>query len=211
MYLTRIPLDLTNRKVLFALTSPSIFHGAIESSFGGERKRNLWRVDALKHQKCLLLLSEEKPDLFSLEEQFSPEGECGIVKDYSKLLNQVKKDSVWRFRLCANPTYSLTQGEKRGKKVAHVADREQLSWLKKQAEKNGFMIEENCCRIVRDQWYQFNKGSENRKVRMRLVTYEGVLKVVDPELCQKALICGIGREKAYGAGLLTLYSPRKRG
>ena len=73
------------------------------------------------------------------------------------------------------------------------------------------MMEENCCRIVRDQWYQFNKGSENRKVRMRLVTYEGVLKVADPELCQKALICGIGREKAYGAGLLTLYSPRQRG
>ena len=38
MYLTRIPLDLTKRKTLYALTSPSIFHGAIEASFGGGRK-----------------------------------------------------------------------------------------------------------------------------------------------------------------------------
>ena len=206
MYLTRIPLDLTKRKTLYALTSPSIFHGAIEASFGGGRKRNLWRLDELEHRKYLLLLSEEKPDLSSLEEQFSPEGENGIVKDYSKLLNRIEKDYVWRFRLCANPTHSVMQGGKRGKKLAYTVENEQLSWLKRQAEKNGFLIEEKYCRIVRDQWFQFNKGSEDRKVRMLLVTYEGILKVVNPELCRNALIGGIGREKAYGAGLLTLMS-----
>lgn len=204
MYLSRIPLDLTKRKTLYALSSPSIFHGAVESSFEGERKRNLWRVDELEHRKYLLLLSEEKPDLGSLEEQFSPEQGTGMTKDYAPFLGRIEKDSVWRFRLCANPTHSVMQEGKRGKKLAYAVETEQLSWLQRQAEKNGFLVAENSGRVTRKQWYQFNKGSENRRVRMLLVTYDGVLKVTDRELFIQALTSGIGREKAYGAGLLTL-------
>ena len=204
MYLSRIPLDLTKRKTLYALSSPSIFHGAIESSFAGERKRNLWRVDDLAQKKYLLLLSEEKPDLSSLEEQFSPEEANGVTKDYSPFLNRIEKDSMWRFRLCANPTHSVMQDGKRGKKLAYTIEAEQLSWLQRQAEKNGFLVEENSVRVIRKQWFQFNKGNEKRRVRMQLVTYDGVLKVMDRELFVHALTSGIGREKAYGAGLLTL-------
>ena len=44
---------------------------------------------------------------------------------------------------------------------------------------------------------------------MLSVTYEGVLTVVDAEIFKKALVNGIGREKAYGMGLLTVASIRK--
>lgn len=206
MYLSRIPLDLSKRRTMYALTSPSIFHGAIESSFEGGRKRNLWRLDELEHQKYLLLLSEEKPDLSRLEEEFGKEGEHGLTKDYAAFLNRIEKNSVWRFRLCANPTHSVMQGGTRGKKLAYTVESEQLSWLQRQAEKNGFCVEDRFCRVVQKQWYQFNKGNEKFRVRMLLVTYEGVLKVTDRELFAQALTGGIGREKAYGAGLLTLMS-----
>lgn len=204
MYLSRIPLDLTKRKTLYALSSLSIFHGAIEASFEGERKRNLWRVDELEHRKYLLLLSEERPDLGSLEGQFSSEKGTGMTKDYAPFLSRIEKDSVWKFRLCANPTHSVMQEGKRGKKLAYTVETEQLSWLQRQAKKNGFLVSENSVRVTRKQWYQFNKGNEKRRVRMLLVTYDGVLKVTDRELFVRALTSGIGREKAYGAGLLTL-------
>ncbi len=204
MYLSRIPLDLTKRKTLYALSSPSIFHGAIESSFAGERKRNLWRVDDLAQKKYLLLLSEERPDISSLEEQFSPEEANGVTKDYSPFLSRIERNSMWRFRLCANPIHSVMQDGKRGKKLAYTVETEQLSWLQRQAKKNGFLVSEDSVRVTRKQWYQFNKGNEKRRVRMLLVTYDGVLKVTDRELFVQALTSGIGREKAYGAGLLTL-------
>lgn len=204
MYLSRIPLDLSKRKTMYALSSPSIFHGAIESSFEGGRKRNLWRLDELGDRKYLLLLSEEKPDLSRLEEQFSAEEEHGVTKDYAVLLDRVKTDTIWRFRLCANPTHSVMQEGTRGKKLAYTVEKEQLAWLQRQAEKNGFCMEENYSRVVRDQWYRFHKGNEKREVRMLLVTYEGILKVTDREAFVQALTVGIGREKAYGAGLLTL-------
>ena len=39
---------------------------------------------------------------------------------------------------------------------------------------------------------------------MLAVTYEGMLTVTDAELFRQALTQGIGREKAYGMGLLTI-------
>ena len=39
-------------------------------------------------------------------------------------------------------------------------------------------------------------------------TYEGVLTVTDEELFKAALVQGIGREKAYGLGMLTIVGVR---
>lgn len=44
---------------------------------------------------------------------------------------------------------------------------------------------------------------------MLSVTYEGILKIVDEEKVRKMLIDGIGREKAYGVGLMTLVHMEK--
>ena len=41
MYLTRMELDVGKRDTRKALLSPSMFHGAIESSFVGERERRI--------------------------------------------------------------------------------------------------------------------------------------------------------------------------
>ena len=47
MYLSRTELDPTRRSTMIALTSPQKFHGAVENSFSGERRRRLWRLDSL--------------------------------------------------------------------------------------------------------------------------------------------------------------------
>ena len=61
MYLSRAELDPTRRSTMIALTSPQKFHGAVENSFSGERRRRLWRLDSLNGKLYLLLLSEELP------------------------------------------------------------------------------------------------------------------------------------------------------
>ena len=70
MYLTRMCLDESNPNTAKALASPHMFHGTVERCFGGERKRNLWRIDHLNHQLYLMLLSPDKPDLSAAAEQF---------------------------------------------------------------------------------------------------------------------------------------------
>ena len=63
MYLSRVALDTEQRATMRALSSPSIFHGAVESSFAGERLRNLWRIDKLNGQMYFFLLSSRELDL----------------------------------------------------------------------------------------------------------------------------------------------------
>ena len=73
MYLSRAELDPARRSTMIALTSPQKFHGAVENSFSGERRRRLWRLDSLNGKLYLLLLSEELPDLTGLCAQFGTE------------------------------------------------------------------------------------------------------------------------------------------
>ena len=62
MYLTRVAIDTKRRETMRALASPGILHGAVERCFTGERKRRLWRIDALQHGTYVLILSEDAPD-----------------------------------------------------------------------------------------------------------------------------------------------------
>lgn len=205
MRLTRMELDLKKRRTMFALSSPSIFHGAIESSFQGERSRNLWRIDQLHGKTYLLILSEEEPDLTKARDDLGVDGQPWESKDYAPLLERIADNSVWRFRLCANPTYSEAQEGKRGKVHAHRTPEHQIQWLIRQGEKHGFRMAEGSASVVESRWYHFSKGNTAKNdVSLLGVTFEGTLCVTDSETFRKALKEGIGREKAYGMGLLTI-------
>lgn len=203
MYLTRMKLNTDNRNVMRALVAPNLIHGAVESSFSGDRKRCLWRIDRLGGNTYLLLLSQERPDLRKAADQFgSSEWE---TISYEPLLERVVKGSQWHFRLVANPTISRSQGSgKRGKIYAHSSTRFQREWLLKKAEKHGFLIDEDQFDIKGSQWFRFRKKEGGHTVSLLQVTYEGILTVDSPELFKTMLKEGIGREKAYGMGLLTI-------
>ncbi|MBR1383080.1 MAG: type I-E CRISPR-associated protein Cas6/Cse3/CasE, partial [Ruminococcus sp.] len=69
-----------------ALASPSIFHGAVSSSFSGKRPEVLWRIDSLNGDLYMLILSQNKPELENFCEQFSKQS-CGETRDYDILLD----------------------------------------------------------------------------------------------------------------------------
>lgn len=105
MYLSRVELDPTRRSTMAALAAPQKLHGAVESAFGGERRRRMWRLDRLGEQLYLLLLSEDAPELSGVVEQFGT-GAAAETRSYDPLLQRVEPGSCWQFRLTANPTKS---------------------------------------------------------------------------------------------------------
>lgn len=201
MYLSRITLNIALRETMKALVSPSIFHGAVERSFDGARARRLWRIDDLNGKKYILILSEVEPDLKNFARQFGYDGEYEI-KDYAPLLNRILNGEKWRFRLTANPVVSKSHG----KIMAHITPEFQKKWLRSRAEKLGFSLNEAEFQTVQSKWYDFRKkgGEGNYRIRLLSVTFEGILTVTDAEQFKATLCNGIGREKAYGQGLLTV-------
>ena len=207
MYLSRIMLDAAKPKTMLALASPNLFHGAIESSFPGVRTRKLWRTDTLRGQRCLLILSDEAVDWSSVCAQFGMNGMPPETKQYDALLNRFMQGSRWQFRLRANPTSAVKQNASRGKVLAHCTTKHQMQWLADRAEKHGFLLSPEEYLVTENKWYAFRKGDKNQ-VRMLAVTYEGILTVTNAERFRQTLTQGIGREKAYGMGLLTVMAPR---
>ncbi|NCD09193.1 MAG: type I-E CRISPR-associated protein Cas6/Cse3/CasE [Negativicutes bacterium] len=210
MYLSRIALEVERRETKKALIYPSLLHGAIEQSFEGERQRRLWRIDTLKDNVYLLLLSADKPDFTNLNAQFGFKDNLtkGESRDYGDLITKLHVGQRWHFRLKANPTKSASSVQNkcaRGKVIAHVSAERQKEWLLNRSSKNGFCLNEEDFTVVNTHWYKFKKQKNiNGEVIFRTATFEGVLTIVDVDMFKDALVQGIGRAKAYGCGLLTI-------
>lgn len=207
MYLSRIKLDTTRSKTMKALASPNIFHGAIEMAEDvpkEELSRKLWRVDTLNGNRYLLILSQKKLDFSSVAEQLGYDSTFE-TKDYSPFLEKITNGSRWNFRLRANPTVCRFNPEKQKNQiVAHITPEFQKEWLKKQAEKNGFVLTDGEWLVTGSERCTFRRNGNKKPVRIMSATYEGILTVTNAEVFRKALTTGIGREKAYGFGLLTI-------
>lgn len=209
MYLSRVPLNVNLRETMKALASPSKFHGAVESSFSGEKKRRLWRLDTLFGQQYILILSEDIPDLEGFSSRYGYVGRYE-TKDYSPFLDKIKEGQLWGFRLTANPTVSKMRENSRGKVLAHITSEHQKGWLIKRAADLGFSLEGKSFEVVQSKWYRFYKKDFDKasSVQLLSVTFEGILTVKDAEKFRQMLCDGIGREKAYGMGLLTIVKRR---
>lgn len=204
MYLTRMELDTAKRAAVMALSSPNRIHGAVESAFA-ERKRTLWRIDRLAGKTYLLLVSEDRPDLGSAVKQFGTENGWES-RDYTPFLEKIWAGDRRRFRLTANPVITKSAGSgNRGSVLAHVTVEQQEQWLADRAKKHGFSVATGEFSAVSSSWITLRKGKEGgRLVSFRSVTFEGILTVTDAALFRETLKNGIGREKAYGCGMLTV-------
>lgn len=233
MFLSRIELDPQNRNTMRALNWPVVMHGAIERSYINKDERKLWRVDYLQNRCYLLVLSESKPDFTNLRAQFCKDNISWETRDYQPLLDRIQNGQKYRFRLCANPVHctkkkvGLKDNQQRGRIRAHVTQDQQCLWLIDKAIHCGFSVDKGepfnhtdsegnnitywthpGFEIVHTTWRHFNKDASDRSrknlVTLRTATYEGILTVTDAEVFRNKLVEGIGREKAYGCGLLTV-------
>ena len=207
MYLSRVELDIGNRQKLHDLTHVGAYHNWVEASFpkeveSGVRTRKLWRLDHIGRKTYLLVVSEEKPNL----DRFEKYGVSGTAesKDYSQFLSSIKTDKPYRFKVVLNPTHSVArESGGRGKVYPHVTADKQLEFLEKKADANGFRLIPGNYQIT-DRSYQLLRKKGHPDVHISVVTFEGLLEVTNIELFLKAMTKGIGKEKAYGCGMLTI-------
>lgn len=215
MYLSRVEVDYTNRQKTKDLTHLGAFHNWVEQSFpdeieAGVRERHLWRLDTIANRQFLLVLSNKEPDgdqlsRYAVNNSF-------LSKEYEQVLDNIHQGQTLRFRLTANPTHAVNEGSgKRGKVYPHVTVEQQRNWLLNRAAKLGFSIPsaltdddemKPAFDVVSRDYPVLHHG--RRKMRLSRVSFEGLLKIEDLELFKQTLITGVGREKAYGMGLLTV-------
>lgn len=217
MYFSRVEVDRNNRQKIQALTHLGAYHNWVEQAFpidpdAVERPRHLWRLDQLGDHQYLLVVSEMKPNLQALE-RYGVVGSAQ-TKDYDRLLDSLKVGQHFRFRLVANPSYSVPQANgKRGRVYPHVTVTQQRQWLCDKAERSGFEIltdSNDTPRfdiVARD--YPVLHRKAGRGVRLSRVAFEGELQITNLDLFIHAMTAGIGREKAYGMGMLTVIPMRQ--
>lgn len=205
MNLYRIRLNQLKKSTVRAFSNPNLFHGAIERSIQDKRERVLWRIDKLQGNIYLLMLSNQELETSHLVNQFGYPEEKAQVADYNRLLDKIQNGSQWIFRLCANPVNRTAANlDQRGKVLAHTSEKHQLEWLEHQGKRHGFTVDLKKTSVRSIRWVSFKKTSSNNPVSFKEAAFEGVLTVTDSTLFRNALINGIGREKAYGMGLMTI-------
>ena len=203
MYLSRVILDDSNRKVIEGIVRPSLFHGAIEWSTGKERMRNVWRIDHLQGKNCILIATQEVPDLVDFQRQFGLKDEEPLTKSYDTFLQSLQSGQQWRFRVKINPV-KVREGKR-----YPVLNKDLYAWFSEKALSAGMDINTESLNIMEIKDYNFYKdvsmrSQRGRYVRFKAVTFEGVMKITDANRVRHALTSGIGKEKAYGCGMLTL-------
>lgn len=114
-----------------------------------------------------------------------------------------------RFMLIANPIKMIndergrknTEGEPKKCRVPLVREDDQRGWIERKLLDTA-SIES----IVIDPIFplRFRKGKEDRAGKIKPISFQGILKVEEPENMMELVRKGIGPAKAFGCGLLSL-------
>lgn len=205
-YISRVEIDTENRRKIAELTHLGAYHNWVEKSFpkefaAGERSRKLWRIDQLNGKSYLLIVSKSEPDMVQLEAYGVPEtGQC---KTYDAFLQGLAHGQKMSFRLTANPVRAVKKDNQRGIIYPHITVEKQLEYLEKRAEKLGFsLVGQNYQIVQRDFPILRKKGGKN--IKLARAIYEGYLIIENAEVFKKTLTEGVGKEKAYGFGMMTV-------
>ena len=212
MYISRVIIDRDNRRKIRDLTHVGAFHNWVESSFPKEfqnhtRSRKLWRIDRINDVDYLLVISQEMPDLEKLE-TYGVNGSAH-TKPYLTFLNKLEEGMKAKFRVVLNPVIAILEGphQKRGRVMPHVTVEQQMKFLMDRSIKNGFLLKEDEFIITNREFVPYRKSNQ-KKIDLSKVTYEGMLTITDLEKFKETLTQGFGKKKAYGFGLLTIIPER---
>ena len=200
MYLSRMVLNLKNKEALAEVSNIYELHRTIMSAFPSQSKgdpgRVLFRVEEGTESfgKVVLIQSQYKPDwnyLRVANDYLLREPE---TKEYNPVVSNGK---IYRFRILGNPTV-----KKDGKRLALYNDDDQVKWISRKAESNGFTI--------LDMVHTSKEGLKGKKpgqmefITLHSVLFEGSLRVDDQEKFIDCLGKGIGSGKGFGFGLISI-------
>lgn len=225
MFLSRLLLNPHARQVQTELVRPYQMHKTIMQAFPSPlpaEERILFRVDSSFNSGLITLLVQStcRPMWEHLSSLGAIEGfpyllpANGLpshvnanpaVKPLSLHLHQ---GQLLAFRLQANPTKKIKlPGRKNGSRVSIKGEVEQITWLERKMGLAGAaLVSGNSISSGLAVGHQ-TRRDKNNKLTWYIVRYDGILRIVDPDLFQMAVRQGIGSSKAFGCGLLSLARP----
>lgn len=167
------------------------------STFNENRHGFLFRVERI---------DIGQPIRFLVQSRSSPEQAPGLSLLGSREFRpKPRVDQKLAFILTANATkkirdkqFSAKPGKKNDKcRVPLIKEEEQKAWMARKIK--GIVVLENVSVIFHPPVF-FQKGY--RAGKLSIVTFEGILRVVNPEKLVALLRNGIGPAKAFGCGLM---------
>lgn len=231
MYLSRLALNVNDRRVRRDIASPYELHRTVWRAFPPNGPgRVLFRLDPDPSglHSFVLVQSDLQPDWTQLAEKGANYLLDHELKTFQPSFTPGQR---LRFRLRANPTKKVgtwSKAErlatdrnthtKNGHRLALLREEEQLTWLLHKAEPGGFRIPGQWIHqsdrkvanfrveITPEGWLHCGKHGHNEG-RLFSVRFEGLLEVTDPDRFAQTLAEGIGPAKGFGFGLLSLAPP----
>lgn len=202
MFLSRLILNANHPQAKSEAIHPYELHRTICRAFENPNEaRILFRTDTDRPGEIQVIVqSLLPPDWDSLETK------DGYIKDIGEPkkveLAGLKPGMPLRFRLRCRPSKRIgdNESEEKGKRRTITEKDEIFTWLERKADENGFDVKDAA--FDRVYWHD-SKGGKDAKP-LGAVQFDGVLVVTDPDRLRKAVRNGIGPQKAYGFGLLSL-------
>ena len=216
MYLSRLTLNPHNRRVQKEIAAPYEMHRSLMRAFPDELEKELervlFRLETEPHSGALTLLvqSQMLPDWSWLAEP----GVRGYLLPVNEPNPAVKPfdlnlapGQVLAFRLRANPTVKRRFNEQNHKRVGLCREEDQIDWLKRKGEQNGFRLLSARTSHQDTVTGTIRRNSQKHDLQLLSVQFDGLLQVVDPDRLRQAVYNGIGSGKGLGFGLLSLARP----
>lgn len=205
MYLSKLILDSRHPQARRDLADAYEMHRTLARAFApnddAPPERFLWRLEYdsrpdADERATVLVHSAIPGNWYALRDisSYAPGLHGNKFVDLDKLLQAERR---FHFRLTANPTVTRA-----GKRYGLVREDEQLIWLARQGERNGFRALE----VTRSASAHMSvkQGKTGRRITVQTALFDGVLQITDRNALRQALLGGIGHAKVLGLGMLSL-------
>lgn len=201
LYLSKLIINLYDKDVLYHLDDCIYWHKNIMSGFPN--------IDSKTPRKDLGVLFRKNFSQSGLviyvQSMVEPnwENKSWIYNYESKLISKVvdsfKLGNIYHFDLLCIPYYVDSKDKIR----SFVTDVDKKDWLKNKEVYNGFeVLSDNLC--VKSNSEYFKGIGDNKKLKIEATNLIGRLRITNVEKFRNFYLTGVGREKAYGAGMLLL-------
>lgn len=203
MYLTKLTLDPRHAQARRDLADPYEMHRTLARAYAPDADtpppRFLWRLERRADDQLSSVLLVQSEHLANWSKLETLPGYIVAIHadkpvDLEQLIQPAKR---YHFRILANPTVTRD-----GKRLGLMREDEQLGWLARQGERNGFTVL-GCIRSA-NELLRIRQGKTGNRITVQTALFEGVLEAADAQHLRSALLNGLGHAKSLGLGLLSL-------
>jgi CRISPR system Cascade subunit CasE len=195
MHLSRLTLNPRSKAARRDAANPYEMHSTLARVLDPETGF-LWRLE----DAVLLVQTRECPDWGRLEPDYLARPSEGKAVNLNSLASL---ERPLRFRLRANPTVTKWDETANKRKRHGIHDVEaQLEWLSRQGERGGFAV--LGAMVSQSERLRCYKRDGAAPITLTTATFDGHLRVHDPEVFTETLETGLGHSRALGLGLLSV-------